>query len=187
MSVISNTLLAFSMSADAFAASVAKGAPLQKPRFTYALRIGAIFGITEAITPLIGWVLGLAASQFIAAIDHWVAFIILVVIGLKMIYESFQQEQEERKESHKVSVLIITAIGTSIDAMAVGVTLALIEANILLMAAMIGAATFLMSTLGIMTGHYIGTKAGKWAELLGGLCLIAIGSKILCEHMGWFA
>lgn len=88
------------------------------------------------------------------------------------------------KESHKISILILTAIGTSIDAMAVGVTLALLDANILIMAAMIGMPTFVMATVGIMTGHYIGTKAGKIAEALGDLCLIAIGTKILFEHLG---
>lgn len=184
MSVISNTILAFSMSADAFAASVSKGVVLRKPKLTEAMRIGAIFGSIETITPIIGWVIGLAASRFIESIDHWVAFIILLIIGGKMIFEGLTNEHKEKKESHKLSVLIFTAIGTSIDAMAVGVTLALIDANIIVTALMIGTATFIMSTIGIMTGHYIGMKAGKIAEISGGLCLIAIGSKILFEHLG---
>ena len=184
MSVISNTILAFSMSADAFAASVSKGVALRKPKLSHALRIGAIFGFIEMLTPIIGWLIGLAASSFIASVDHWVAFIILAAVGGKMIFEGFHNEAGEKKESHKLSVLILTAIGTSIDAMAVGVTLALIEVNIILMAVMIGTATFIMSSIGIMTGHYIGTKSGKIAEILGGLCLIAIGSKILFEHLG---
>lgn len=184
MSIISNTVLAFSMSADAFAAAIGKGVVLRKPKITYALRIGMIFGVVETLAPIIGWLVGLAASRFIESIDHWVAFTILSAIGGKMIFESFQQEQKERKESHKISILILTAIGTSIDAMAVGVTLALIDANIWIMAAMIGMATFIMATIGIMMGHYIGTKAGKIAEALGGLCLIAIGTKILFEHLG---
>ncbi len=184
MSVISNGLLAFSMSADAFAASVSKGVVLRKPKLTYAMRVGAIFGGIETLTPIIGWLIGLAASRFIEAIDHWVAFIILAVVGGKMIFEGFSNEHKEKKESHKLSVLIFTAIGTSIDAMAVGVTLALIDVNIIVMALMIGMATFVMSTIGIMTGHYIGTKAGKVAEILGGLCLVAIGTKILFEHLG---
>lgn len=184
MSVISNTILAFSMSADAFAASVSKGVILQKPKFSYALRVGAIFGIIEMLTPILGWVIGLAASSFIESIDHWIAFAILTAVGGKMILEGFKNEHEEKKESHKLSVLIFTAIGTSIDAMAVGVSLAFIDANIIIMALMIGAATFIMSSIGIMTGHYIGKKAGKIAEILGGLCLIAIGAKILFEHLG---
>lgn len=183
MSIISNTVLAFSMSADAFAASISKGVVLRKPKLTQAMRIGMIFGGIETLTPIVGWLLGLMASGFIASIDHWVAFTILGIIGMKMIYEGFQGEEAERKESHKISVLIITAIGTSIDSMAVGATLALLNINIWIMAMMIGCATFIMSTIGIMTGHYIGIRAGKIAEIFGGVCLIAIGSKILLEHL----
>ena len=184
MSFVSNTVLAFSMSADAFAAAIGKGVALRKPKITYALHIGLIFGAVETLTPIIGWLLGRAASRYIESIDHWVAFTILSVIGGKMIIESFQQDRNERKESHRLSILILTAIGTSIDAMAVGVTLALLDANIWIIAAMIGMATFIMATIGVMTGHFIGTKAGKIAEALGGLCLIAIGTKILFEHLG---
>ena len=172
------------MSADAFAAAVGKGVALRKPKLIYALRIGMIFGTVEAITPIIGWLFGIVASKFIESIDHWVAFIILLAIGGKMIYEGFQDGHCERKELHKLSILIFTAIGTSIDAMAVGVTLALLDANIWIISVMIGTATFIMATIGIMTGHYIGTKAGKVTEGLGGLCLIAIGTKILIEHLG---
>lgn len=184
MSLVSNTILAFSMSADAFAAALSKGVALRKPKLSEAMRIGFIFGIIETITPVIGWLIGSVAGRFIEAIDHWVAFTILCAIGGKMIYEGFQHALVERKESHKLHILILTAIGTSIDAMAVGVTLALIDANIILMAAMIGMATFMMATIGIMAGHYVGTKAGKIAEILGGVCLIAIGSKILLDHLG---
>lgn len=184
MSLVSNTIIAFSMSADAFAASIGKGVALRKPKLGYAMRIGLVFGGVETITPIIGWLLGLMASDFIATVDHWVAFAILSLIGGKMMYEGLHNQEAERKESHKLGILILTAIGTSIDAMAVGATLALLDINIWLMAAMIGTATFTMATIGIMTGHYIGTKAGKIAEILGGLCLIAIGTKILIEHLG---
>lgn len=183
MTIISNTILAFSMSADAFAAAVSKGVALRKPKLTYALRIGMIFGTVEAITPIIGWLLGIAASKFVESIDHWIAFVILSVIGGKMLYEAFHNEESERKESHKLTVLIFTAIGTSIDAMAVGVTFALMDTNIWLISLMIGTATFIMATIGIMAGHYVGNKAGKIAEGLGGLCIIAIGIKILIEHL----
>lgn len=184
MSVASNTVLAFSMSADAFAAAISKGVGLQKPKLRYALRVGLIFGGVETLTPIIGWLLGLVASRFIAEVDHWVAFTILAFIGGRMIHEGFSSRHtEEKREAHKLHLLILTAIGTSIDSMAVGVTLALIDANIWLMSLMIGAATCLMATIGIMTGHYIGNKAGKLAEVAGGLCLIAIGSKILFDHL----
>lgn len=187
MSLLSNTALAFSMSADAFAASISKGVSLHKPKFAYALKIGVIFGAIETITPLIGWAIGIFASRFIADYDHWLAFVILAGIGGHMIYEGCGKEDVARKESHNIWILMLTAIGTSIDAMAVGVTLAFLNAHILLISAMIGGATFLMATIGIMTGHYIGTKAGKWAEIFGGLCLIGIGTKILAEHLGGIA
>ncbi len=184
MSMISNTVIAFSMSADAFAAAVSKGVALRKPKLTYAMRIGLVFGGVETLTPLVGWVLGTMASSFIASVDHWVAFVLLSLIGGKMLYEGFSGEPKERKEAHSLGILLLTALGTSIDAMAVGATLALLNVNIWLMAGMIGFATFIMVTIGIMTGHYIGSKAGKIAEIFGGLCLIAIGSKILFEHLG---
>lgn len=184
MSIISNTIIAFCMSADAFAASIGIGVALRKPKWSHAMKIGLVFGGVEAATPVIGWLLGIMASGFMASVDHWVAFAILSLIGGKMIHEGFQNKETERKESHTFGLLFLTAIGTSMDAMAVGATLALLNVNIWIMAAMIGAATFLMSTLGIMTGHYIRTKAGKIAEVLGGSCLIAIGVTILAEHLG---
>ncbi len=183
MSLVSNVILAFSMSADAFAASVSKGVGLRKPKISYALRIGFIFGAVETITPIIGWLLGSVASRFIESVDHWIAFGILSAVGAKMLWEGFHNSNDEPKESHKLSVLILTAVGTSIDALAVGATMAFIDMNIWIMAAMIGTATFMMTSIGIMTGHYIGKKAGKIAEILGGLCLIAIGTIILVQHL----
>ena len=174
------------MSADAFAVSVSKGATMQKPSLRYALRTGALFGMVEAITPLLGWVAGLAASRYIQTIDHWVAFFILAGVGFKLVYESMQPEEEgvEAPKSHSLGLILLTAFGTSIDAMAVGVTLAFLPVNIWITAAAIGSATCLMVTIGIMTGHYVGSKIGKWAELAGGIGLIAIGSHILLNHMG---
>src|SRR4051812_42535968 len=109
MSIFSNTILAFSMSADAFAAAVGKGVVLRKPKLTEAMRIGLIFGIVETLTPIIGWLVGVMASSFIESIDHWVAFAILSAIGGKMIYEGLQKAHKERRESHKLHVLIFTA------------------------------------------------------------------------------
>lgn len=189
MSALSTAVLALSMSADAFAASVSKGTALRRPKLTEALRTGLIFGGVETLTPLIGWGLGLAATQLISQFDHWIAFIILGGLGVKLIYESRTGEGDEpakaKPRRHGFGVLVLTAIGTSIDALAVGVTLAFVQANIVVTALSIGFATFCMTTIGLMTGHYIGQKAGRWAELLGGLGLIAIGSIILAEHLGW--
>jgi putative Mn2+ efflux pump MntP len=176
-------LLALSMSSDAFAAALGKGARLNRPSLGEALRTGLIFGSIEAVTPVIGWAAGRAASTYIEAFDHWIAFGLLVVIGGKMIWDSLRRsEEEEKPQRHTLAVLVVTAIGTSIDAMAVGVTLALIDANIIVNALAIGAATFTMVTIGVMTGRYLGEKFGRIAEAAGGLVLIAIGVKILLEH-----
>ena len=174
------------MSADAFVVSLGKGVSMQKPKFSDAVRIGSVFGFVEAITPIIGWVAGVAASNFITSVDHWIAFCILSIIGGKMIIESLQKQEKIKTEKHKLSVLLLTAIGTSIDAMAIGITLAFLDANIWIAASSIGAATFLMTTIGIMAGHYIGLKSGKIAEALGGFGLIMIGSAILLEHLEIF-
>lgn len=187
MSIVSTAVLALSMSADAFAVSVGKGASLQRPCLRDAFRKGAIFGIVEAITPILGWCAGVAASTYIAAIDHWVAFVILGAVGGKLVYEGIRGGQEEEKpnKGHGLGLTILTAFGTSIDAMAVGVTLAFLPVNIWATAASIGTATCLMVTIGIMTGQYIGRKIGKYAEIVGGIGLMAIGTGILCDHMGW--
>jgi putative Mn2+ efflux pump MntP len=176
-------LLALSMSTDAFAAAVGKGARLDRPSLGEALRTGLIFGSVEAATPLIGWGLGKAASRLIAAYDHWIAFAILTLVGGKMIWDALRREpEEERPKSHSLPVLVLTAIGTSIDALAVGVTLALIGANIIVNALAIGATTFVMVTIGMLTGRFLGEKFGRYAEAAGGIVLILIGIAILAEH-----
>ena len=180
MSILAIIFLAFSMSADAFAAALGKATRLDRPGWGEALRTGAIFGSIEAVTPVIGWAAGRAASRYIEAFDHWIAFGLLLAIGGKMIWDAARRhEEEERPSSHSFMVLAVTAIGTSIDAMAVGVMLALIGANIIVNALAIGAATFTMTTIGVMAGGVLGEKFGRYAEAAGGLILIAIGCRIL--------
>lgn len=175
--------LALSMSADAFAAALGKGTRLDRPSWGEALRTGAIFGGIEAITPVIGWAVGRAASRYIEAFDHWIAFGLLMVIGGKMLWDAVRRhEEEEKPQSHSFAVLALTAIGTSIDALAVGVTLALVGASIVVNALAIGTATFTMTTIGVMTGRFLGEKFGRYAEGAGGVILIVIGTKILLEH-----
>ena len=176
--------LALSMSSDAFAAALGKGAVLDRPNWREALRTGLIFGTIEAITPVIGWALGRAASSYIAAFDHWIAFGLLVAIGGKMIWDSFQRDANaEKPQRHSFLVLAMTAIGTSIDALAVGVTLALIGANIVVNALAIGTATFTMTTIGVMAGRALGSRFGRYAEAAGGMVLIVIGGHILAQHL----
>jgi len=183
MNLFAVVVLAFSMSADAFAAALGKGAVLHRPRLGEAFRTGLVFGIVEAITPVIGWAAGLAASVYIAAIDHWIAFGLLAVIGGKMIWDSVRRPlEEERPNRHSTGLLLMTAIGTSVDAMAVGVTLAFLDVNIVTTALAIGLATFVMTTVGILLGRFIGERFGRVAETLGGVGLILIGTKILIEH-----
>jgi len=185
MSALSILLLALSMSTDAFAAAICKGAGLRRPSLREALRTGLIFGCIEATTPLIGWAVGRAASRYIDAFDHWVAFALLAGIGSKMIWDSLQRTgvEEEKPQNHSFLVLAATALGTSMDALAVGVTLALIGANILVNALAIGLATFTMTTIGIIAGHRLGARFGKYVETLGGVVLILIGTVILMEHL----
>ncbi|EMM7860300.1 TPA: manganese efflux pump MntP [Klebsiella pneumoniae] len=185
MNLSATILLAFGMSMDAFAASIGKGATLHKPKFSEAVRTGLIFGAIETLTPLVGWGLGMLASQFILEWNHWIAFILLVFLGGRMIVEGFRGDSDEACEAphrHGFWLLVTTAFATSLDAMAVGVGLAFLQVSIVTTALAIGCATFIMSTLGMMVGRFIGSLLGKRAEILGGIVLIGIGSEILWSH-----
>ncbi|KSX16508.1 manganese efflux pump MntP [Klebsiella pneumoniae] len=185
MNLSATILLAFGMSMDAFAASIGKGATLHKRKFSEAVRTGLIFGAIETLTPLVGWGLGMLASQFILEWNHWIAFILLVFLGGRMIVEGFRGDSDEACEAphrHGFWLLVTTAFATSLDAMAVGVGLAFLQVSIVTTALAIGCATFIMSTLGMMVGRFIGPLLGKRAEILGGIVLIGIGSEILWSH-----
>lgn len=185
MNPISLVFLALAMSTDAFAAAIGKGASLNKPRFFEALRTGLIFGVIEAITPLIGWGIGQVATQYVERWDHWIAFSLLLVLGLHMIYNGIRHdaEEEEKPNQHSFFILAVTAFATSIDALAVGVGLAFVNVNILLAASAIGLATTVMVTIGVMLGRVLGTAVGKRAEIIGGIVLMLVGSTILYEHL----
>lgn len=189
MNPLSILLIGLAMSTDAFAAAIGKGAAMARPRLPQALRAGLIFGVVEAITPVIGWLLGTAASRFIEAWDHWIAFALLVALGLHMIREALRPSDSEASEAAdangNISVLklAIAGLATSIDAMAVGVGLAFADVNIAVVAIVIGLCTFVMVTLGIMLGRVLGVVIGKRAELVGGVILILVGSVILYEHL----
>ena len=185
MNLSATILLAFGMSMDAFAASIGKGATLHKPKFSEAGRTGVMFGAMESLTPLVGWGLGMLASQFILEWNHWIAFILLVFLGGRMIVEGFRGDSDEACEAprrHGFWLLVTTAGATRLDAMAVGVGLAFLQVSIVTTALAIGCATFIMSTLGMMVGRFIGPLLGKRAEILGGIVLIGIGSEILWSH-----
>jgi putative Mn2+ efflux pump MntP len=188
MHPISIFLLGLAMSSDAFAAAVGKGAAMHQPRFPEALRAGIIFGTIEGLTPVIGWLLGLAAAKYVTAWDHWIAFTLLGLLGLHMIHAGLKPESaagpgDAAGRGPGFWNLAATGFATSIDAMAVGVGLAFLDVNIAVVALAIGLTTLVMVTLGIMLGRILGTLAGKRAEIIGGLMLIAIGTAILYEHL----
>ncbi|WP_034917896.1 MULTISPECIES: manganese efflux pump MntP [Erwinia] len=190
MNLYATLILAFGMSMDAFAAAIGKGASLHRPGIKEALRTGLIFGTIEALTPLVGWAVGIAASRYVMAWDHWVAFTLLFVLGARMIIEGVRKDDavcEEAPQRHSFWLLACTAVATSLDAMAVGVGLAFLQVNIVTTAMAIGASTMVMASLGILLGRYLGPMMGKWAEIFGGVVLIGIGSSILIEHLELFA
>jgi len=185
MNVAATASLALAMSTDAFAAAVGKGAALQRPQLREALRTGLIFGVIEGLTPLLGWVLGNAAAPYVQAWDHWIAFVLLGLLGLRMIREGFSAPDidDDKPSSHGFWRLALTGVATSIDALIVGAGLAFVDANIVVTAAAIGFATFVMVTIGVMLGRGLGALVGKRAEIMGGMVLIVIGSLILYDHL----
>ena len=186
MSLVAIVLLAVAMSTDAFAAAIGKGIALHRPRWSEALRTGLIFGVIEALTPLVGWAIGRSATDYVQAWDHWIAFGILAVLGLRMIVVGWRGDDDEpvaRPGRHGFWVLATTGFATSIDAMAVGVGLAFVDVDVVPIAVAIGLATFAMVTIGVMVGRLLGSIAGRWAEALGGVVLIGIGSALLYAHL----
>jgi len=187
MNFAATILLAFAMSTYDFAAAAGKRTRLYKPRFSDALRTGIIFGVIEAITPLIGWLIGSAAAKYVQEWDHWLAFVMLSVLGLLMIRNALRSQSEEQASEpprkHSFWNLALTGFATSIDAMAVGVSLAFIDNNIFITASVIGLATLLMVTIGVMLGRVLGKFVGRRAEIFGGLVLIGVGTSILFEHL----
>ena len=189
MSLLTIMLLALAMSSDAFAVALCRGISLKSTPFLGALKIGVLFGIIEAMTPLLGWLIGYIALQYIEKWDHWIVFAIMLFLGINMIYSSLKSSDEDDQQgpisSNKKSffMLIFTAISTSIDAFAVGVGLAMANVNIYFTASMIGLATCVMVTTGLLLGKKIGCVIGKKAELFGGLVLIAIGVITLYQHL----
>ena len=187
MNFASTALLAFAMSIDSFAAAIGKGSSaLRRPLWADALRTGLIFGVIEAITPVLGWALGFGAAKHVAAWDHWIAFALLGVLGVRMIragLQSLPPLPADEPARHSFWLLAATGFATSIDAMIVGVGLALLDVDIVPVAATIGVATFVMATAGVMLGRVLGTLAGKRAEVMGGLVLIGLGTTILIQHL----
>ena len=184
MSLFSLFLLAVGLSMDAFAVAVCKGLATPKITLKKACVVGLWFGAFQALMPTLGYLVGYRFQEKITAIDHWIAFVLLVFIGANMIRESFSKEEEDANASLAFKEMLLLAIATSIDALAVGVTFAFLpDIPILPAVSFIGVITFLLSALGMKVGNVFGTKYKARAELVGGIILILIGSKILIEHL----
>ena len=191
MNLFTTILLALGMSVDAFAAALARGAGSLHRTWRQTVKTALIFGIVETITPLIGWLAGSMAQKFIAEYDHWLAFGLLLALGLKMIWGALHDDDDEAAAADKnrtdttLLLTVITAIATSIDSMVVGVGLAFLDANIWLTALAIGTSTTIMAAIGLRLGRLLGQKIGSRAEMAGGVVLIGIGTFILLEHLGY--
>lgn len=184
MSPVSIMVLAIAMSVDAFAASIGKGASAHRLNLGAALKTGAIFGVIEAVMPVIGWTAGVAASPYVTEVDHWIAFALLGAVGSHMIYQAWTRDDGDGAVSSSHWPTILTAVGTSLDAMVVGVSLAFLDVNILIIAIAIGFATMVMSSSGMLAGRFLGKRFGRIAETAGGCGLIGLGSMILFDHLG---
>ncbi len=176
-------ILAIGLSMDAFAVSVCKGLSVREFRPKHALTVGLYFGGFQALMPLMGYLLGKQFQSLITNIDHWIAFVLLTVIGLNMIKES-RSGAEELNGSFTPRAMLPLAVATSIDALAVGVTLAFLQVSIIPAVSFIGVITFILSAVGIKIGNVFGAKYKSRAELVGGVVLIIMGLKILLEHLG---
>lgn len=185
MGIVELFLLAVGLSMDAFAVSVCKGLAMEKCSFKKASICGVWFGGFQALMPTIGYLLGYQFKDSITSIDHWIAFVLLAIIGGNMIKEALTGEEEEADDSIDVKTMFLMAVATSIDALAVGVTFAFLpDTNIVAAVLFIGCITFVLSTVGAKLGNVFGARYKSKAELAGGVILVLIGLKILLEHLG---
>lgn len=188
MGIVELFLIAVGLSMDAFAVSVCKGLNMTKLRVKNALVIGLFFGGFQALMPLIGWFLGSRFESYIVSIDHWIAFGLLGFIGGQMVWEALKggEHKQENADNLRIKQLFMLAIATSIDALAVGITFALLDGiSIWISILLIGCTTFAISIAGVGIGFKFGSKYEKGAQIIGGIILIGLGIKILLEHLGF--
>ena len=185
MSLIELFLIAVGLSMDAFAVSVCKGLAMPKCTFKKAAIVGLWFGGFQALMPAIGYVLGAQFQETIASIDHWIAFVLLALIGGNMIHEALDNDEEEADASLDVKTMFLLAVATSIDALAIGITFAFLKVNIIPAVCFIGIVTFIISFAGVKIGNVFGARYKNKAEIVGGIILILLGLKILLEHLGF--
>lgn len=174
-------LVGIGLSMDAFAVAVCKGLSLKRTRLSHSILVGVYFGAFQAIMPILGYFLGSSFAEQIAAVDHWLVFLLLAVIGGKMIWGAGREEEAD--SSLGVKSMLLLAVTTSIDALAVGISFSLLDVDIWTAAGTIGATTFLLSAIGVKIGSVFGARLKAKAEIAGGVILILIGAKILLEHL----
>lgn len=185
MGLIELFLIAVGLSMDAFAVSVCKGLAMPKYTFKKAAIVGLWFGGFQALMPAIGYILGAQFQEAIASIDHWIAFVLLALIGGNMIHEALDNDEEEADASLDVKTMFLLAVATSIDALAIGITFAFLKVNIIPAVCFIGIVTFIISFAGVKIGNVFGARYKNKAEIVGGVILILLGLKILLEHLGF--
>lgn len=183
MDLLTLLTLAVGLAMDAFAVSICKGLAMREKVLKKGIIVGLWFGGFQALMPTIGFFLGTQFKDQITSIDHWIAFVLLGLIGINMVKEALSNDEEQADDSIAVKEMFMLAVATSIDALAVGITFAFLNVHIVSAASMIGVCTFLISFVGVKIGNIFGTKYKSKAELAGGIILILLGFKILFEHL----
>ena len=185
MSLLELFITAVALAMDAFVVAICKGLTVEKVKLKHAVITGVWFGGFQMLMPLLGYLCASMFSEYITSFDHWVAFFLLVAIGISMIAEAFKKD-EEKKETNPFSfmTMLIMAVATSVDALAVGITFAFLDVNIWVATALIGATTFILSAVGVKVGNVFGAGKKNIAEIAGGVILILLGVKILLQHLG---
>ncbi|MFA6710561.1 MAG: manganese efflux pump MntP family protein [Candidatus Methanomethylophilaceae archaeon] len=186
MDTITIFLIAVGLSMDAFAVAICKGLAVGKVTLRNILTVGIWFGGFQAVMPVLGYYLGVQFKDSITAVDHWIAFILLVVIGVNMIRESLSDDDERVDSSTGIRTMLVLAVATSIDALAIGISFAFLDVDIFFSAVLIGVTTFVLSVVGMIIGSTFGAKYKSKAEFVGGVILIVLGTKIFLEHLGFF-
>jgi len=187
MSLWTLFLIALGVSADAFAVALGKGLHMRSFNYRGALLVALAFGLFQAVMPVIGYLLANSFADYIRDWDHWIAFGLLAIIGGKMLWEAFSGHEDKEQDTDSINIreLLVLAVATSIDALAVGVSFAFLDdVPIVGAALLIGLITFVITFIGVVLGHRVGNKLGKPAEIAGGVILILIGASILVEHLG---
>ena len=191
MSLWELLILAVGLSMDAFAVSVCKGLSVKKLKAKHMLTVGAYFGGFQALMPFLGWALGIRFQKYITSVDHWIAFFLLLFIGGKMVIEAVRDKDVQEIGAKDLPLdhkeMLLLAVATSIDALAVGITFAFLNVSIMEACLIIGCTTFVLSVIGVVVGNFFGTRYKRKAEIAGGVILILIGLKILLEHLGIIA